>query len=73
MRTHYCGELGVSCVDQIITVCGWVHYRRDFGGLMFLEIRDRSGLVQAVFNPSENKEIFAIAEKVRKENGRQAG
>ena len=68
MRTHYCGELEISLVEQVITICGWVHYRRDFGGLLFLEIRDRTGLVQVVFDPSVNKDIFNLAEKVRKEN-----
>lgn len=68
MRTHYCDEVGVSCVGQQVTVCGWVHYRRDFGGLIFIEIRDRSGLVQSVCDPSVNKQIFEIAEKARKEN-----
>lgn len=68
MRTHYCGDLNKSKLEQTVTIGGWVHYRRDFGGLIFLEIRDRSGLVQVVFDPSKNQEIFAVAEKVRKEN-----
>jgi len=65
MRTHYCEEVGVAEVGQQVIVCGWVHYRRDFGGLIFIEIRDRSGLVQSVCDP---KQIFDIAEKTRKEN-----
>lgn len=68
MRTHYCGELSKLAVGEVVTVCGWVHYRRDFGGLIFLELRDRSGLLQTVFDPTKNNRVFAIAEKVRKEN-----
>ena len=67
MRTHYCGELELSHVNKEVTVCGWVHYRRDFGGLIFIEVRDRAGLIQAVFDPSNNAEVFAIAEKARRE------
>ena len=68
MRTHYCGEVDLSCVGKTVTVCGWVHYRRDFGGLIFIEVRDRTGLVQAVSDPSVNQQIFQLAEKARKEN-----
>lgn len=68
MRTHYCGELNETALGKTISVCGWVHYRRDLGGVIFLEIRDRSGLVQAVLSPEvQSDEIFQRAEQVRKE------
>lgn len=65
-RTNYCGELDTKNVGQIVSVCGWVHNRRDFGGLIFLEMRDRSGVLQAVVGP-EIAAAFASAEKVRRE------
>lgn len=65
-RTAFCGELGPSNIGQKVTICGWVHNRRDLGGVIFLEMRDRSGLLQSVVAP-EVKEAFAIAERVRKE------
>ncbi len=66
MRTHYCSSVNESSLDQVITVCGWVHNRRDHGGVIFLDIRDRSGLLQVVYEP-ENKDTFSIAEKLRSE------
>ncbi|MBT6206573.1 MAG: aspartate--tRNA ligase, partial [Francisellaceae bacterium] len=66
-RTHTCGALTQENIGEKILVSGWVHYRRDFGGLIFLEIRDHTGLIQVVFDPSVNAEVFAIAEKARKE------
>jgi aspartyl-tRNA synthetase len=65
-RTNYCGELDTKNVGQTVSVCGWVHNRRDFGGLIFLEMRDRSGVLQAVVGP-EVAVAFASAEKVRRE------
>ena len=65
-RTNYCGELRVGHVGTLVTVCGWLHNRRDFGGLIFLEVRDRSGLVQAVVAP-ETAEAFKLGERARKE------
>ena len=65
-RTNYCGELDVNHVGQYVSVCGWVHNRRDFGGVIFLEIRDRSGILQAVVGP-ETPAAFAQAERARKE------
>ncbi len=63
MRSDYCGEITEAKIGRTVTVCGWVHYRRDLGGLIFLELRDRSGLVQAVFTPGgENAALFKIAE-----------
>lgn len=66
MRTHYCSSVNETCLDQVITACGWVHNRRDHGGVVFLDIRDRSGILQVVYEP-ENKETFLIAEKLRSE------
>lgn len=51
MRSHYCGQLETSLVDQPVTLCGWVNKRRDLGGLIFIDMRDRTGLVQVVFDP----------------------
>jgi aspartyl-tRNA synthetase len=68
MRTNYCGEINESFMQKTVTVCGWVHYRRDLGGLIFLEIRDRTGLVQTVFSPQEQSiDLFKLAEELRKE------
>lgn len=67
MKRTYCGELK-NQVDKIVKIQGWVHYRRDLGGLIFLEIRDRSGLIQCVFSPTdEANAVFDQANKVRKE------
>jgi len=66
MRSHYCGELNESHVDQEISLCGWVHRRRDHGGVIFLDVRDRDGLTQVVFDP-DTAESFATAEGVRNE------
>jgi aspartyl-tRNA synthetase len=66
MRTHYCGEIDESLVGQEIEVCGWVHRRRDHGGVIFIDLRDREGLLQIVFDP-DRPEIFAEAERIRSE------
>jgi aspartyl-tRNA synthetase len=66
MRTHYCGEVNASHVDQIVTLCGWNHRRRDHGGVIFIDLRDREGLAQVVCDP-DRPEMFAIAEDVRNE------
>lgn len=66
MRTHYCSAVNESSLNKEVTVCGWVHHRRDHGGVVFLDIRDRSGLLQVVYEP-ENKDTFSIAEKLRHE------
>ena len=65
-RSHYSGELSTSDLDTTVTVMGWVHKRRDLGGLIFLDLRDVKGLIQIVIHP-EKKTIFAKAEKVRGE------
>jgi aspartyl-tRNA synthetase len=66
MRSHYCGELRASHLDQQVELCGWVHRRRDHGGVIFIDLRDREGLVQVVYDP-DLPEVFATAERVRSE------
>lgn len=66
MRTHYCGHLRISDVDKIVTVAGWVHRRRDHGGVIFIDLRDREGMVQLVFDP-EQAELFERADRLRPE------
>ncbi len=66
MRSHYCGHLNESSLGQDVELCGWVHRRRDHGGVIFVDLRDREGLVQVVFDP-ENPETFMTAERVRSE------
>ena len=66
MRSHYCGNLNQSFIDQTVTLCGWVHRRRDHGGVIFLDLRDREGLVQVVIDP-DTPEAFATADKSRSE------
>lgn len=66
MRTHYCGEIDLSHIDQNIVVCGWVHRRRDHGGVIFIDLRDREGLLQIVYDP-DLPEVFETAERVRSE------
>lgn len=66
MRTHYCGELKQRHVGQEITVCGWVNRRRDHGGVIFVDLRDRKGMLQVVFDP-DDAAMFADAERLRNE------
>jgi len=66
MRSIYCGELNASHLDQEVTLCGWVHRRRDHGGVIFVDLRDHHGLVQVVFDP-DTPEIFSTAERIRNE------
>ena len=66
MRTEYCGLIDNSYVDQTITLCGWVQRRRDHGGVIFLDVRDREGVVQVVFDP-DTAEAFETADRVRSE------
>ncbi|MDR0251332.1 MAG: aspartate--tRNA ligase [Burkholderiales bacterium] len=65
-RTNYCGLINDRYLNQTITIMGWVHRRRDHGGVIFIDLRDREGLLQIVFNP-ESPDTFAIAEKLRGE------
>lgn len=66
MRTHYSEQVTESLVGKTVTVCGWIHRRRDHGGVIFLDVRDRTGLVQVVLNP-ENQAVFVLGEGIRSE------
>ncbi|MCB1984854.1 MAG: aspartate--tRNA ligase [Burkholderiales bacterium] len=66
MRTNYCGAINTQYLDKIITLYGWVHRRRDHGGVIFIDLRDREGLAQVVCDP-DNNETFQLAEKIRNE------
>ncbi|MGB0846100.1 MAG: aspartate--tRNA ligase [Thiolinea sp.] len=66
MRSHYCGQVDETLLDQEVTLCGWVNRRRDHGGVIFVDLRDREGLVQVVFDP-DREEMFATAERIRNE------
>jgi aspartyl-tRNA synthetase len=66
-RTHYCGEIGAELLGREVVIMGWVQYRRDHGGLVFIDLRDRTGLVQAVFNPEEDEVTHRKSHDVRAE------
>ena len=66
MRTHYCGLLNTDQLDQTVSLCGWAHRRRDHGGVIFIDLRDREGLAQVVCDP-DRPDMFKIAESVRGE------
>ena len=66
MRSHYCGQVGKAEIGETVAVCGWVHRRRDHGGVIFIDLRDREGLLQVVFDP-DRADIFAEAERIRSE------
>ena len=66
MRTHYCGQVTAADLDQTVTLCGWVHRRRDHGGVIFIDLRDREGLVQVVCDP-DRADTFRTAESIRNE------
>ena len=66
MRSFYCGDVNSSHKSQTVSLCGWVHRRRDHGGVIFIDLRDKAGIVQIVFNP-EHTEIFALAGQLRAE------
>ena len=66
MRSHYCGEITEDLVDQTVEISGWVHRRRDHGGVIFFDMRDREGLLQVVFDP-DIPDVFAVAESIRNE------
>jgi len=67
-RDAWCGELDAGRVDETVRVAGWVHRRRDHGGLIFIDLRDRSGVVQLVFHPETAPEAHAAAERLRSEH-----
>jgi aspartyl-tRNA synthetase len=66
MRTHFSGSLSTEVLDQTVTLCGWVHRRRDHGGVIFIDLRDREGIAQVVCDP-DRPEVFAAAESLRNE------
>jgi aspartyl-tRNA synthetase len=66
MRSHYCGQVNESSIGKMVTVAGWAHRRRDHGGVIFVDLRDREGLLQVVFDP-DRADVFAMAERVRNE------
>ena len=66
MRTHYCGAVTAADIDTVVTLCGWAHRRRDHGGVIFIDLRDREGTVQVVIDP-DSPEAFRVAEAVRSE------
>jgi aspartyl-tRNA synthetase len=66
MRTHYCGQLNTDQLQQTVSICGWAHRRRDHGGVIFIDLRDREGLAQVVCNP-DSADMFKVAESVRSE------
>ena len=67
IRSHHCGELTLPQVGQTVTLAGWVASLRDHGGVIFIDIRDRYGLTQIVFNSEENAPLHAIADRLRNE------
>ena len=66
MRTHYCGAVTAADIGNTVTLCGWAHRRRDHGGVIFIDLRDREGMVQVVIDP-DTPEAFKLAEDVRSE------
>ena len=66
MRSHYCGQVDDKLIGQEVTVAGWVHRRRDHGGVIFVDLRDREGLLQIVFDP-DAAAMFKEAERLRSE------
>ncbi|MBI4143936.1 aspartate--tRNA ligase [Candidatus Woesearchaeota archaeon] len=67
MRTHTCGDLNLHCVGKNVALCGWMHVRRDHGGKIFIDLRDRYGITQVVFDPSVSKKAHEQAEKIGRE------
>ncbi|AGB41754.1 aspartyl-tRNA synthetase [Halobacteroides halobius DSM 5150] len=66
-RSHFCGDLSKKQVGEEVTLMGWVQRRRDHGGVIFVDLRDRFGIVQVVFNPEEGNQVFSVADELRKE------
>ncbi|MEP6810365.1 MAG: OB-fold nucleic acid binding domain-containing protein, partial [Chthoniobacterales bacterium] len=67
-RTHHCAQLRASDIGNTAKLAGWVHVRRDHGGVIFIDLRDREGLTQVVFRPEENAELTQIAHTLRHED-----
>ncbi len=67
MRSHFCSSVTESCLGQTVSVCGWAKVRRDHGGVVFVDLRDKSGVLQLVADPSANVDVFAVAEEIRSE------
>src|SRR5665809_15768 len=67
LRSHRCGDLRAEDVGTTVTLCGWVHTRRDHGGVIFIDLRDVAGLVQIVFNPEISRDSYEVAESLRSE------
>ena len=66
MRSHYCGDVAATDIGETVELTGWVHRRRDHGGVIFLDVRDRTGIVQVVYDP-DTPESFEVADRVRSE------
>ena len=66
MRSHYCGDVNQQLIEQTVNLCGWAHSYRDHGGVIFIDLRDRSGIVQIVIDP-DTPQAFADAERIRNE------
>ena len=68
LRTHTCGDVSSKELNKKVSLCGWINTRRDHGGIIFIDLRDRYGLTQIVFDPEFNKEIHKSAEFLRRED-----